>query len=125
MRTISAPSLAKLATRFGTEPINILTVQWVEGGGFSQYADRDISGGIKGKIQTIGELDAVINVSGNSQSQSIDVTLDDTDGSIKAILDTHDIHKRPCKLYQWFDGLATGEKFLVFQGQVSISRKRG
>ncbi|MHB9044423.1 MAG: hypothetical protein ACYC35_00635 [Pirellulales bacterium] len=119
MRTISAPSLAKLATRFGTEPINILTVQWVEGGGFSQYADRDITGGIKGKIQTIGELDAVINVSGNSQSQSIDVTLDDTDGSIKAILDTHDIHKRPCKLYQWFDGLATGEKFLVFQGQVS------
>lgn len=119
MRSISAPSLAKLATRFGTEPINILAIQWVDGGNLDQYADRDIAGGIKGKIQSIGELDAVVNVSGGGQSQSIEVVLDDTDGSIKAILDSNDIHKRPCKLYQWFDGLDIGEKFLVFQGQVS------
>jgi hypothetical protein len=119
VRNISAASLTKLATRFGTEPINILEVKWVDGGNFVQYADRDIAGGIKGKILSIGELDAVVNVSGGGQSQSIEVTLDDTDGSIKAILDSHDIHKRPCKLYQWFDGLAVSEKFLVFQGQVS------
>ncbi len=119
MRTISAPSLAKLATRFGTEPINILAIQWVDGGNLDQYADRDIPGGVKGKIQSIGELDAVVNVSGGGQSQSIEVVLDDTDGSIKAILDTNDIHKRPCRLYQWFDGLDVDEKFLVFQGQVS------
>lgn len=118
MRTISAQSLTKLATHFGTEPINILEVDWVAGN-TQQYADREIAGGIKGKILSIGELDAVINVSGNGQSQQIEVTLDDTDSSIKAILDSHDIHKRPCRLYQWFEGLAVGEKFLVFQGQVS------
>lgn len=118
MRTISAASLTKLATRFGNEPINILEVDWVAGN-TQQYADRDIAGGIKGKILTIGELDAVINVSGNGQSQQIEVTLDDTDGTIKAILDSHDIHKRSCRLYQWFEGLAVSEKFLVFQGQVS------
>lgn len=117
MRTISGPSLSKLATRFGTEPINILEVDWVVGNTAS-YSDRDV-GVIKGKIQSISELDAVINVSGNGQSQQIEVTLDDTDDSIKGILDTHDIHKRPCRLYQWFDGLAIGEKFLVFSGQIS------
>jgi hypothetical protein len=118
VRTISAASLAKLATRLATEPINIIEIQWVSGGSYAPYADRTITG-IAGKIQSIGELDDVINVSGSGQSQSLDVVLDDTDGSIKAILDTHDIHKRPCRVYQWFDGLALTEKFLVFQGLIS------
>ncbi len=119
MRTISDASLTKLAARFGTEPINILEIQWVARGSMDQYADRDIPGGVKGKIQSISELDSVVNVSGGGQSQAIDVTLDDADGSIKAILDSNDIHKRPCKLYQWFDGLDLSERFLVFQGQIS------
>jgi len=119
MRDISVTSLAEIAMKTGTEPINILAIQWVDGGSLDQYADRDLAGGIKGKIKFLSELDAVINVSGGGQSQAIEVTLDDTDGSIKAILDANDIHKRPCYIYQWFEGLDLTEKFLIFQGQVS------
>ena len=118
MRDISSASLAKLATRFGTEPINILEVDWVDGS-TQQYADRDIPDAVQGKIQTIGELDNVVGISLNTQTQQISITLDDTDGSIKAIIDQHDIHKRPARLYQWFEGLDLGESFLIFQGLIS------
>jgi len=114
-RNISVASLAKLATRLGTEPINIIEIEWVDGTR-SAYSDRDIAGGILGRIQEVSGLDDVVQVSGGSQSQQISITLDDTDGSIKGIMDSHDIHKRPCWVYQWFDGIATSEKFLIFKG---------
>jgi hypothetical protein len=114
-RIISSASLAKLATRLGTEPINIIEIEWVPGTR-SAYSDRDIDGGILGSIQEVSGLDDVVQVSGGSQSQQISITLDDTDGSIKGIMDTHDVHKVPCWVYQWFDGIATSEKFLIFKG---------
>lgn len=119
MRSISAASLDKLAQRLGTEPINVVEIQWVEAGARDSYSDRDIGTGIKGKILSIGGLDNVIQVSGSSESQQVTITVDDTDGSIKNIIDNHDIHKRPCWVYQWFEGLALGEKFLIFKGQIS------
>ncbi len=118
-RNISAASLAKLATNLGTEPVNILEIQWIADGPRDAYADRDIEGGIKGRILEIGGLDDVVQISGGGQSQQISLTLDDTDGSLKQILDTQDIHKRPCWVYQWFEGLATSEKFLIFRGEIN------
>ena len=58
-------------------------------------------------------------MSDNNSSQSIDITLDDTDGSIKAIFDNTDIHKRDARVYQYFDGLSVSDKFLLFAGKVS------
>ena len=51
-------------------------------------------GSIPGRIVEVGDLDNVVNVSNNSGSQELSVTLDDTDGTIKAIFDAHDVHKR-------------------------------
>lgn len=118
-RTISANSLTKLATNLGTEPINIIEIQWVEGGPRHAYADRDIDGGVQGKILDLSQMDAVVQVSKGSDSQQISVVLDDTDGSLKDIIDNNDVHKRSCWVYQWFDGLLLSEKFLIFKGQVS------
>ena len=118
-RNISAASLTKLETNLGTEPINIVEIQWVPSGPRDSYADRDIEGGIKGRILEIGGLDDVVQISGGGQSQRISLTLDDTDGSLKQILDTQDIHKRSCWVYQWFEGLATSEKFLIFRGEIN------
>lgn len=134
MRQISAASLAKLAQTHGTEPINIVEIDWVIEGLTASYADRDLGAGdafaeppIKGKILDIGGLDDAIQVSQGASSAEITIKLDDTDGSIKSILDNNDIHKRPCRVYQWFDGIALNEKFLVFQGQISspITWKEG
>lgn len=118
MRNISAASLAKLASRLGTEPIVIVEIGWVDGSRMS-YADRDIDGAVKGRILDVSGLDNVVNVSGGGQSQQISVVMDDHDGEIKGIMDHHDIHKRPCWVYQWFDGIPLSDKFLIFKGEVN------
>lgn len=117
MRNISAAGLAKLATRYGNEPITIIEVDWVDGS-TARYADRTV-GTIPGRIVEVGDLDNVVNVSTSSGSQSLAVTLDDTDGSIKAIMDAHDVHKRTCRVYQYFTGLDLADRFLLFSGKVS------
>jgi hypothetical protein len=117
MRSISSNALAKLATNLGTEPLNIVEIAWVPGAQRTKYADRDLAN-IKGRILELSEIDAVITLTG-TDSQKISVTLDDTDGSIKAIMDTADIHKRPCWVYQTFDGLDLSDRFLIFKGVIS------
>lgn len=119
MRSISANALTKLGTDQGTEPLLIIEIQWVEDGAFIAYAERQIDSSIKGSIEEIDDLDDLIEISKGATSAAISITLDDTDGSIKAIMDEHDVHKRPVKVYQWFDGLLLSEKFLLFSGEIS------
>jgi hypothetical protein len=118
MRTISAGGLAKLAQSKGTEPIIILEVDWAPNATIT-YADRDIDTSVKGRILDVGDLDNVIDVLNSNSSQELSVTLDDTDGSIKDIMDNHDIHQRDVRVYQWFDGLALSDRFLLFAGKLS------
>ena len=103
MRNISANGLAKLRTRLGNEPICIVEIDWVPGS-TSAYADRTVAS-IPGKIVELSELDDVTSASGHSSNQQVTVTLDDVDGTIKALLDAHDVHKRPARVYQYFSGL--------------------
>jgi hypothetical protein len=118
MRNISAGGLAKIAQKKGTEPILIIEVDWSPDATV-QYADRDIGAGIKGRITQVGDLDNVIDVLNSNSSQELSVVLDDTDGSIKGIMDSQDIHQRDVRVYQWFNGLDLADKFLLFSGKVS------
>lgn len=122
-RTISAASLAKLAQNYGTEPAIIIEIEWVDGGSVYTYSDKVISSQ-EGKILGVSGLDNTTVIQGvqsgsSGDSQQISVKLDDTDGTIKDIIDNNDIHKRSAWVYQWFEGLATSEKFLIFKGQIS------
>jgi len=117
MRSISVAGLTQLAQRHGNEPITIVEIDWVVGK-TTAYADRTVAS-VPGRIIEVGELDDVVNVSGNSDSQELSLTLDDTDGTIKAILDTHDVHKRDARVYQYFTGLSLSDKFLLFSGKLS------
>ncbi len=118
MRNLNANALAKIATTHGNEPITILEVDWIEDGGSKLYADRT-AGGIQGKILEVGDLDNVIGVSNNDSSQELSITLDDTDDTLKTILNTNDIHKRSARVYQWFDGMGIDDRFLLFAGKIS------
>lgn len=117
-RDLSSAALAKVAETKGNSPVFVIEVQWVKDGPRTSYADKDFAG-VYGKILQISGLDNVVNVTLGSDSQQISVTLDDTDGSLKEIIDNNDIHKRPCWVYQAFDGLSLAEKFLVFKGVIS------
>ena len=125
MRNISANGLAQLAKRHGNEPVNIIEVDWIAGRAPASYADKDVQG-IPGKIVELGDLDDVVahvtaesGVTNSDSSQQIDVTLDDVDGSIKTIFDSYDVHKRPVRVYQWFEGLDLSDKFLIFAGKIN------
>jgi hypothetical protein len=119
MRTLSTSALAKLQTRLGNEPVVIVEIQWIRDGGWQSYADRDIVGGVKGKILELSDLDDVVAITDNNDSQEIQITFDDTDGTLKAILDSTDIHKRDVRVWQWFEGLALTDKFLLFCGKIN------
>jgi len=118
MRSISSNGLAQLAQRYGGEPIYLIEIDWADVAAPKWYADRDMQG-IPGKILQVSDLDNVINVLKNSSSQDLEVTLDDTDGSIKQIMDAHDVQGRTVRVYQYFSGLALVDKFLLFAGRIS------
>lgn len=123
VRSISANAQNFLDQNTGTEPALIIEIQWVDGGDIYVYSDKDITSN-EGKILEVSGLDNTVVVQGvqsgtSGDSQSISVTLDDTDGIIKSIIDSHDIHKEPAWVYQWFQGLGTSDKFLIFKGQIS------
>ena len=123
VRTISSNALNTLAQQLGNEPINIVEVDWADGIVPRQYADRTIPNGadtIPGKVVEIGDVDDAIDITTyNNTSKQVSITLDDTDGSIKALFDSYDSHKRTVRIYQWFTGLAMSDMFLVFTGRIN------
>ncbi len=123
VRSISANAQAKLDQNIGTEPVVIIEIQWIDGGSIYTYADKDLGAG-EGKILEIGGLDNTIVIQGvqsgtTGDSQAVSVTIDDIDGTIKDIMDSHDIHKEPAWVYQSFQGIDASDKFLIFKGQIS------
>ncbi len=118
MRTISVASLAKLATHLGTEPVCIVEVQWQKDGALSRYSDKAVED-MEGRILQLASLEDIINVSRSGTSQSIDITLDDTDGELKQIFNNVDIHKKKVWVYQWFTGIPVADKFLLFVGVIA------
>ena len=121
MRNISPASLATLSTKLGNEPISIVEIKWTTDQ-VAQYADRTIVDGnttIPGRLLEVGTLDAVVDISNSTNSQQINLTLDDTDGLLKGIFNGRDMHHRPVLVYQWFEGLPLSDKFLVFSGRIN------
>jgi hypothetical protein len=116
MKTVTANALAELTKELGTDPLIIIGIEWTEGS-TTFYADKELTG-VKSKILSIGNIEALAKA--NTTSQSVEITLDDTDAEIKNIIDTHNIHKVNCYVYQYYGALSDlADKFLLFQGQIS------
>ncbi len=120
-RNIPAEAINTIAQTNGIEPVNIIRVQWVKGGGYFYYSDRNIPDQkqYQGKLLDLAGLEAVLDVSQGSSSVSVKVTLNDTDGTIKKIFDEHDIINRPVVIYQWFTDISSVYKFQIYSGVVS------
>lgn len=123
MRAISDAGIAAITSQYGADPVIIIGVQWVIGGPVIFYADRDITlddgSVVPGKIDSMDTIDDTIQIDSGGDSKQVNIVMSDTDGSIKLILDTIDIHKRACYVYQSFDGLSWDDKFLLFKGEIS------
>jgi len=120
MKILTDNTKAKIAEQYGNEPFYVIAIYWSDNEGYSYYSDRDIATtNIKGQVLEMSDLDAIVNVSNSSDSQSITLTLDDIDGKIKDIIDNHDVHKRDVMLFQWFEGLVFEDLFLLFRGKIN------
>jgi hypothetical protein len=120
MRTLIGGAPAKVAQKCGTEPMTIVEIQWVDGGARFLYADRKIANSaVVGQITSIGSIDSTVTDDTTTDSTQVTLTLDDTDGKIKVLCDTYDLHKRPVWIYQWFSGLSISDKFLLFKGEMN------
>jgi hypothetical protein len=121
MKILSA-AVSDLISKKGIEPVNILEIQWVEGGNYLKYGDKEILNyefPVEGVILNLSNLESTIKLDSQGQSQSINVTLDDTNGKIKDIINFNDIHGRIVKLYQWFETLPLSERFQLYEGEIS------
>jgi hypothetical protein len=118
MRTCNAAALAKIQQEFGLEPINIVRVFW--GATPVDYSDKAIEEwGVVGGLMELSGLENVITVNGNSTSTGITVKLNDSEGTLKQIIDTHDVHKLRVQILQWFDGRPKTDAFVLFDGQIN------
>lgn len=121
-RTFSTAIQGELDKQYAGEPLVIVEVSW-NGTSYVAYSDRKLSGEDYPypKLISIGKFDTTKVVSGGSDSQSTQIVLDDTDGSIREIIDENDIHLRPVRVYLSFQGLAYSSKALMFEGVINSS----
>ena len=100
---------ALINQKLGTEPI--LLVEFL-GRTYSTKGDD-------GKIMSVTSLDSVVKLRGSGASASISVTLDDIDGSIKALMSSEEFNKVPAKVFQTYDNIGADPPFLLFSGEIS------
>lgn len=119
MRTIPTNLNTELVKTHGVEAITVVEIQWNPDGANFLYSDR-VTSFATGKILDMSRLDFVINVDSGSDSAEIELTLDDTNGEIKGIMDTLDIHKKKVWVYQYVTGTTyPADRALVFSGEIS------
>ena len=136
MRTIDSTVQTLLETQLGQEIVVVLEIFWTERQDISiqtfpppagsttriWYADRAIDGfpEVRSNIIALGEIDASVIVSQGGQAASVPVTLDDTDGEVKRLFDTNDLHKKPVRVWFWVEGTDFATKaFPIFLGQIN------
>ncbi|MHA1950976.1 MAG: hypothetical protein ACW987_14015 [Candidatus Thorarchaeota archaeon] len=112
-RQISQQALDKLSQTHGAEPVVIIEIVTAH----STASGTDIH--VSGKIMEIGQVDSVVAISLNETSEEFQLILDDTDDTIKQIINYNDVHLRDVSVYQWFEGLNWEDRFLIFQGKIN------
>jgi len=121
MRTLSANALAALQKQYGSEPLFIVEIAWAgDSNNRVAYSDQKINGldYPNPTLISIANFDTSLQIKGESDSQNTTIVLDDIDGTLHELLNTHDIQKAPCWVYQSFKNLPYTEKFLLFRGEI-------
>jgi hypothetical protein len=118
MRQISNAALAQIVASEGTEPITLVQIFWDKDQSVI-YGDRAFTPGIQGLLLDVGEINNVLNASEGTNTGSVSIRLDDKDGTLKSIMNTMDIHKRPVYILQWFPQIPLSDAFIVFDGIIS------
>lgn len=119
-RTFRTAIAGELAKQYAGEPMLIVAVAW-NGANFVPYADRKLTNNdsVDPRVVNVGAFDTTTVVTSGSDSRSVQIILDDTDGAVRAVIDQQDVHLRPVRLYLTFQGLPLEEKALLFEGVIN------
>ena len=106
--------------KFAGEPMVIIEVEWERGVPVA-YSDRKLNGldYPYPLILNISRFDSSQITSGVSDSQQTTITMNDIDGSLRSLIDAHDSHLKPVKIYLSFQGLNLASKALLFEGVIN------
>lgn len=115
MREIPTSILNKLNQTHGSEPIIIVGIKW-DGENEIFYSDKKRSDEI-GAILDLPTLETVATIDGNTDSTSINITLDDSGNELKKIYDTNNIVGKEVSVYQTFEGIE--DRLLLFEGIIA------
>jgi hypothetical protein len=119
VRNLSPASLAAIQATSGVEPAIVLRIFW-GGSTYISYCDRKFeTEGLLGKLLQISGIEDVVDINAATSSVNLSVTLDDSDGALKSIYNTTDIHKVYVQVLQWFTGIPLSEAFIIFEGEIS------
>lgn len=117
-RNLTANAIAEIAKKKGTGPNTIIGIDWLGNGNEILYADRDYPG-VHGAIIQLTPIDEIIKIGTNSSSSTVEVVLDGIEQPLKQYFNNVDLHKKPCTVYQYFDGMALTDKFVLFRGEIN------
>lgn len=119
MRQFSESVQTELNKKHGLETVLYVGVKW-SGDNEVFYSSNDVEGATKALL-SIDQLETTSKVEGNGTSQSVTVTLSDTDGKLTEILNTIDIHKRPAAVYLGFPGVPIAESLPLVSGEINTT----
>jgi hypothetical protein len=118
MRNVNTNALTEIQRQYGLESILIVRVWWSDL--YYDYSDKvNLGADAFGRILEISGIDNVLGIDKSSTSASVSVTLDDSDGQLKQIIDNVDIHKVKVQVLQWFAGRPKSDAFVIFTGQIN------
>lgn len=118
MKNLTSNAQTQIDQLTGTEPFLFVEIEWSEGS-IVRYGDKSIAELFEGKLLAVGQIESILTLD-NKQTDSVDITLDDIDSSINLIINTKNVHKAPCRVYQYYGALNNlSDAILIFSGQIS------
>jgi len=122
MRSFSSSVSSNLAKKHGIEPVVFIGVDWYEGAPTAYYCSTEFEGTSK-SVVSISDVETTQRIEGSGATQSCSVVLSDTDGKMSELLNTHDIQKRPAKVYLGFPNTKLEQSVLLLDGEVNSEIK--
>ncbi|GAG31431.1 unnamed protein product, partial [marine sediment metagenome] len=117
----STDDLAQTAAiRFGTEPINIIRIDWDDVATY--YGDKTMlidTISVVGAIVNFSTLSSQIKSDGAGDFSSVSVVLDDSDNTLKQRVNTQILEGRDVTVYQFFEGLSADDAMILLKGRIS------
>ena len=123
MRFLTTPTQNLLSTDKGTEIIIVIEVFWGgdKNGPSELYADREINGTtVKGNLLIVPPINEAVQVSQGGLARSLNIVMDDTDGTVKENFDKYDTHKIPVNVTLFVERTDFfNERVQLFLGQMN------